>query len=166
MKSRIAIFGALCAVLLLGSCLGTPTRKHAIDADLPSENVATVLMDHSIRVTESNGIDVRSWNPKFKNKVRAEIPAGQTELIIDIRAYHTPMFSNTTYSFSDNGITLNHNFQAGQNYIIGVEWRNEGNIIIPNYIVSLKVWEDNSSLRPKQENRVLGSWDIGGKSKS
>ena len=93
------IIGSIAILLLLASCMGSPT---VWDTSVP-ENRLTTVRFYSMIVESYNGIDVT----KFSN---VQIPAGQTRINGEVHVYHAGV------NFRLSGMEFAYNFEAGKIY--------------------------------------------------
>ena len=93
------LIGSIIVLLLLGSCMGSPT---VWDSSIP-ENRLTTVRFISMNIESFNGIDVT----KFRN---VQIPAGQARMSGEVYVYHAGL------NFRLSGMEFTYNFEAGKIY--------------------------------------------------
>ncbi|MCL2800897.1 MAG: hypothetical protein FWD28_03980 [Treponema sp.] len=167
MKIRtIALYLSVITLFVFSAgCGSMPVRPHVLDQDLPKEQTTTVLLHHAIKVKEYNGLNIESWNPRRSSNshmIRASFPGGESVLLFDLDLWI--YMGNISYIFRRDDLVLRYTFDAGKEYTIGFHHRRDETATTSRrnrWIVSIEIWEGVTQTRPKDESKVIRSWDIG-----
>jgi hypothetical protein len=114
------------SVFIFAFFVSCGTTSNVFDASLPPTETATLTFSAEWTVKSYNGISVELKKPAL-GSTGFTIPAGETEIVMDLRYREQRGNYGTVYTAED--VLFNYNFQAGHEYIILFQWVDEeGNI--------------------------------------
>jgi hypothetical protein len=118
MKSTIKIIGAivtLAAIIFTFDSCGS--SKNIFDDSIPKENTVLLQIDPSLTVKTYNSVNVNLKTSRSRTRTGFTIPAGKTELIMDLDGGLGNGIVSVTYKAKN--IKVDYLFEAGHKYIIG-----------------------------------------------
>jgi hypothetical protein len=160
MKKFITFTMVIFAALAVCAC-STPSGKIVYDPALPAEKTTLVVFDSSIYILAYNGIDVSStWYPNDKLRTnKITLPAGDTSIRFNLRAYFSPPMSNITYNVRMEDVELRYNFEAGKEYTFTFYYKSQG--FLKKYDVGVAIWDYASLTGSGGQGNMLKSWKLG-----
>jgi hypothetical protein len=108
MKRIVLVLGAICAMLVLGSCA---SQQYVFDESMPNENTTVIHYKGVLTITEYNGITV-NWKGRDFGNIVLRFPGGETHFVFNGTTGTVNM--STTY----NNIPFQYNFENGKEYTL------------------------------------------------
>ena len=163
MKKKIVFFTAvILTAVMFSACFSTPAGKPVFDPNLNKESAATIVFEHTVKVSEYNGISVgNEWYPNnTRRRNTVLLPAGSASIVFDFYVSLVTGYNRYT-NVTLNGVELRFDFEAGKEYYIGYYSESVGSqtLFQSSYEVGIAIWSGTSSSNRK--DNALRFWKFG-----